>query len=63
MGSRTLSIGASLDSPDALFEKNHTEIVNMVSLKFHESNGVLDQGLQASSPVRRDVVNRYYLVI
>ncbi|XVF16981.1 hypothetical protein REPUB_Repub10bG0077600 [Reevesia pubescens] len=30
----------------------------MVSLKFHESIGVLDQGHQASSPVRRDVVNR-----
>ncbi|XVE86528.1 hypothetical protein DITRI_Ditri18aG0040900 [Diplodiscus trichospermus] len=58
MGSRTLSIGASLDSPDALFERNHTENVSMVSLKFHESNGVLDQGHQASSPVRRDVVNR-----
>ncbi|PPD72061.1 hypothetical protein GOBAR_DD31041 [Gossypium barbadense] len=27
----------------------------MVSLKFHEPNGVLDQGHQASSPVRRDV--------
>ncbi|XWS29898.1 hypothetical protein CRYUN_Cryun24cG0069700 [Craigia yunnanensis] len=58
MGSRNLSIGASLDSPDALFERNHTKNVSMVSLKFHESNGVLDQGHQASSPVRRDVVNR-----
>ncbi|KAB2085520.1 hypothetical protein ERO13_A05G384600v2 [Gossypium hirsutum] len=27
----------------------------MVSLKFHEPNGVLDQGHQVSSPVRRDV--------
>ncbi|WRX09415.1 hypothetical protein QQP08_001902 [Theobroma cacao] len=58
MGSRTLSIGASLDSPDAPFERNHTENVSMVSLKFHESNGVLDQGHQVSSPVRRDVVSR-----
>ncbi|MBA0750363.1 hypothetical protein Gogos_001777, partial [Gossypium gossypioides] len=52
---RTLSIGASLDSPDGHFERNHTENGSMVSLKFHEPNGVLDQGHQASSPVRRDV--------
>ncbi|KAK8652694.1 hypothetical protein V6N13_126719 [Hibiscus sabdariffa] len=46
--------GASLDSLDAHSERNHTENVNMVSLKFHEPNGVLDQGHQTSSPVRRD---------
>ncbi|KAK8488991.1 hypothetical protein V6N11_021000 [Hibiscus sabdariffa] len=55
MGSRPLSLGASLDSLDAHSERNHTENVNMVSLKFHKPNGVLDQGHQTSSPVRRDV--------
>ncbi|KAE8655912.1 GDP-mannose transporter GONST1 [Hibiscus syriacus] len=55
MSGRTFPLGASQDSLDAHFERNHTENVNMVSLKFHEPNGVLDQGHQTSSPVRRDV--------
>ncbi|PPR85894.1 hypothetical protein GOBAR_AA34795 [Gossypium barbadense] len=50
LSGRTLSIGASLDSPDGHFERNHSENGSMVSLKFHEPNGVLDQGHQVSSP-------------
>ncbi|KAH9669000.1 GDP-mannose transporter GONST1 [Citrus sinensis] len=56
-----LSAGASFDSPDLAFERNHAEDVSKVRWngerghKFHESNGVVEQ---SSSPVRRDVVSR-----
>lgn len=55
------TLGASLDSPDPVLERNLLEDVNKFSragersLKFLESNGVLDQ---VSSPVRSEVVNR-----
>ncbi|KAH9717567.1 GDP-mannose transporter GONST1 [Citrus sinensis] len=58
---RALSAGASFDSPDLAFERNHAEDVSKVRWngerghKFHESNGVVEQ---SSSPVRRDVVSR-----
>ncbi|TXG60378.1 hypothetical protein EZV62_014951 [Acer yangbiense] len=64
MGSRSMSLGDSLDSPDPVFERILIEDASKVTrngergLKFHESNGIVEQ---TSSPKRResrDVVNR-----
>lgn len=60
--SRLPSIGDSVDSPDATFERHLIEDATKVTqngergIKFHESNGIVEQ---TYSPKRRDVVNRY----
>ncbi|RVW86894.1 hypothetical protein CK203_036033 [Vitis vinifera] len=54
--------GPSLDSPDPVLERNLMEDTRTVirsgerSHNLHETNGVLDQ---VSSPLRREVLNRY----
>ncbi|KAI9165951.1 hypothetical protein LWI28_023418 [Acer negundo] len=69
MGSRSPSLGDSLDSPDPVFERILIEDASKVTrngergLKFHESNGMVEQ---TSSPKRRelrDVVNRSLLTM
>jgi GDP-mannose transporter len=56
----------SLDSPDSLYERSlidDTDKVNQSEervLKLHELNGVVDR---SSSPLKREVVNRYASVI
>ncbi|KAK3211730.1 hypothetical protein Dsin_016436 [Dipteronia sinensis] len=69
MGSRSPSLGDSLDSPDPVFERILIEDATKVTrngergLKFHESNGIVEQ---TSSPKRResrDVVNRSLLTM
>jgi GDP-mannose transporter len=55
-----------LDSPDSLYERSlidDTDKVNQSEervLKLHELNGVVDR---SSSPLKREVVNRYASVI
>ncbi|XP_031263308.1 GDP-mannose transporter GONST1 isoform X1 [Pistacia vera] len=53
MGSRPRSLGANLDSPNPIFERNH--LLEERGLLYHESSGAVEQ---VSSPVRREVVNR-----
>ncbi|KAK0606417.1 hypothetical protein LWI29_037530 [Acer saccharum] len=69
MGSRSTSLGDSLDSPDPVFERILIEDASKVTrngergLKFHESNVIVEQ---TSSPKRResrDVVNRSLLTM
>lgn len=61
MGSRVISIGASLDSSDPILDINPIEDRSKAvrsgerSLSFHDSNAGLDQ---ISSPVRREKINR-----
>lgn len=55
-----------MDSPDSLYERSlidDTDKVNQSEervLKLHELNGVVDQ---SSSPLKREVVNRYASMI
>lgn len=55
-----------MDSPDSLYERSlidDTDKVNQSEervLKLHELNGVVDR---SSSPLKREVVNRYASVI
>jgi GDP-mannose transporter len=55
-----------LDSPDSLYERNLIDYSDKVNrneeriLKLHESNGVVEQ---TSSPLKREVINRYASII
>ncbi|KAK2656217.1 hypothetical protein Ddye_009269 [Dipteronia dyeriana] len=69
MGSRSLSLGDSLDSPDPVFERNLIEDASKVNrngergLKFHESNGIVEQNSSPKRRETRDVVSRSLLTM
>ena len=55
-----------MDSPNSLYERNLIDDSDKVNrseeriLKLHESNGLVEQ---SSSPLKREVINRYASII